>query len=101
MDNGFRYPGEFEPQTDVFVEWVPFAEPIKGYDAWAPITEIVRNLMEEVTVYINCCPTVDGLLADCKKTLVDAGIDIEQIKFTQFDEDPTSSISAITVPTSW
>ena len=35
-------------------------------------------------------PTVDGLLADCKKTLVDAGIDIEQIKFTQFDEDPTS-----------
>ena len=49
MDNGFRYPGEFEPQTDVFVEWVPFAEPIKGYDAWAPITEIVRNLMEEVT----------------------------------------------------
>lgn len=90
MDNGFRYPGEFEPQTDVFVEWVPFAEPIKGYDAWAPITEIVRNLMEEVTVHINCCPTVDGLLADCKKTLVDAGIDIEQIKFTQFDEDPTS-----------
>ena len=86
----FRYPGEFEPQTDVFVEWLPYAEPISGYDAYAPIVEVVRELMSEVQVHINCCPTIEGLHEACVKALNDGGIDIEKLHFTFFDEDPGS-----------
>ena len=43
MVNLFRYPGEFEPQTDVFVEWLPYGEPIKGFDALKPVTEVVQD----------------------------------------------------------
>ncbi len=92
MEGTFRYPGEFEPQTDVFVEWLPYGEPIKGYNALAPVTEVVRNLLDygSVKVHINCCPLVDGLLDSCKTTLAEAGVDIDKIIFTQFDEDPNS-----------
>lgn len=92
MSSAFRYPGEFEPQTDVFVEWLPYGEPIEGYNALAPVTEVVRNLMEhgDVQVHINCCPMVEGLMESCKQTLGAAGLDLEKIDFTQFNEDPNS-----------
>ena len=90
MANSFRYPGEFEPQTDVFVEWLPFGEPIKGYDAIAPVTEIVRHLVDEVQVHINCCPTVPGLMDSCIEALKAGGVDTDKIEFTSFNEDPTS-----------
>lgn len=90
MANSFRYPGEFEPQTDVFVEWLPFGEPIKGYDAIAPVTEIVRHLVDEVQVHINCCPTVPGLMDSCIEALKAGGVDPDKIEFTSFNEDPTS-----------
>ncbi len=92
MANTFRYPGEFEPQTDVFVEWLPYGEPIKGFDALKPVTEVVRNLIEhgDVQMHINCCPMVEGLLENCKETLSTAGIDIEQIDFLEYPEDPNS-----------
>ena len=83
MSNTFRYPGEFEPQTDVFVEWLPYGEPIKGFDALKPATEVVRNLIEYggVQVHINCCPLVEGLEQNCKETLAAAGIDLDKIDF--------------------
>lgn len=90
MTTSFRYPGEFEPQTDVFVEWLPYAEPIEGYDALAPAVEIIRHLVKEVKVHINCCPTVKGLNESCINALKKGGINIEQIEFTSFNEDPNS-----------
>lgn len=90
MSSTFRYPGEFEPQTDVFVEWLPYGEPIKGYDAYAPVVEVVYHLMSEVQVHINCCPTVPGLMDSCIAALQARGIDTDKINFTQFNEDPNS-----------
>lgn len=90
MSSAFRYPGEFEPQTDVFVEWLPYAEPIKGYDALEPAVEVVRNLLDEVKIHINCCPYVEGLKESCVKALETAGIDVDRIDFTAFNEDPNS-----------
>ena len=42
---------------------LPYGEPIKGFDALKPVTEVVRNLIEhgDVQVHVNCCPLVEGL----------------------------------------
>lgn len=92
MANAFRYPGEFESQTDVFVEWLPYGEPIEGFNALKPVAEVVRNLVEygDVQVHINCCPLVEGMEQTCKATLTAVGVDSEKIDFTHYQEDPNS-----------
>lgn len=46
--------------------------------------EVIKNLMAEVTVYVNC--GIKGTLADCQKYLMEYGIDITKIHFTQFED---------------
>ena len=90
MRSTFRYPGEFEDQTDVFVEWVPYANPIEGFDAYDPICEIIRNLLNEVQVHINCCPAIPGSKETCINALESRNIETESIIFTSYNEDPFS-----------
>lgn len=42
----YRHPGEFEPQSDVFMEWIPDAYQMKGYDNSRSCAEIVKALQE-------------------------------------------------------
>lgn len=102
----FRYPGEFEPQTDVFINWLPdYCAGDDGDRARGVLVEMVRNLLGHVNVHINCgCETS---LEACKAMLESAGIDTSDpgtsgqrntstedgegtfspyIRFTQFDD---------------
>lgn len=84
MLEGYRYPGEFEPQSDVFVTWLPDSLGAEGYDAKKCCIEIVKNLVDHVQVHVNC--GFDTSLDECRQTLSDAGIDVERIVFTRFDD---------------
>ena len=77
-----RYPGEFERQEAVMICWVPGEYAAKGYNAHDVFVEVIKNLVDEVQVYVNC--GVEGTLEDCMEKLNKAGIDIYKIKFTQF-----------------
>ena len=107
MDIGkFRFPGEFEPQTDVFINWLPdYCAGEDGDKAREVLVEVVKNLLGHVNVHVNCgCETS---LEACKQMLADAGVDISDpdtsgqrntatdngdgkfspyIRFTQFDD---------------
>ena len=85
---GFRCPGEFEIQSDVFVEWIPYSEPISGFNAYKSLVSIVKELTNEVNVHINCCPSVEGLYQECVNELKNGGVDVDKIHFTFFDADP-------------
>lgn len=86
MKPGFRFPGEWEPMESVMIDWDPgygFGEySAEGFNAQDVIVEVIRNLLTVVKVHINCgC----GTLAAAKKKLTDAGIDINQIEFVEFE----------------
>ena len=80
----FRYPGEFEPQQAVFVNWVADQYAAEGYDAHAVFAEVIAQLVDHVQVYVNC--GVEGTIADCKEKLEARGVDISKIIFTQFED---------------
>ncbi|QWI48382.1 agmatine deiminase family protein [Bacillus mycoides] len=82
--NKFRYPGEFEPQDSVMLCWVSEAEAAKGYNAQQVFIEVIKNLVDEVQVYVNC--GIEGSLQICKEQLAKNGVDIEKIIFTQFKD---------------
>lgn len=84
MYENFRYPGEFEPQQYVFVCWVPPEEPIAGYDAESVCVEIVKNLVEEVQVYVNCPPYAE--VCRVRSLLAAQGVDVEKVRFTRVDD---------------
>ena len=102
----FRFPGEFEPQTDVFINWLPdYCAGEDGDKAREVLVEVVKNLLGHVNVHVNCgCETS---LEACKQMLADAGVDVSDpdtegqrntaadngdekfspfIRFTQFDD---------------
>lgn len=85
MYEAYRHPGEFEKRSDVFVTWFPSYMGADEFDCRVPAIEIIRNLVDEVQVHVNCAEpsTID----EAKDRLRKAGVDIEKIIFTQF-EDP-------------
>lgn len=82
--NKFRYPGEFELQESVMICWISEGEAAKGYDAHQVFIEVIKNLVDEIQVYVNC--GVEGSLQVCKEKLEENGVDIEKIIFTQFKD---------------
>ena len=87
MLENYRHPGEFEPQSDVFMEWIPDAYQMKGYDNSQSCAEIVKALQEhgDVTLHINC--GAEGVLDRAKASLLERGVRVEEIEFVQF-KDP-------------
>lgn len=83
-NNNFRYAGEFEKQQAVIICWPSSQFSAEGYDVHRVFAEVIKNLMAEVTVYVNC--GIKGTLADCQKYLMEYGIDITKIHFTQFED---------------
>ncbi len=71
----FRFPGEFEPQTDVFINWLPdYCAGEDGDKGREVLVEVVKNLLGHVNVHVNCgCETS---LEACKQMLADAGVDV-------------------------
>lgn len=84
MYEKFRYPGEFEKRSDVFVTWLPPYIGSDEHDSRKPCAEIVKALVDQVQVHVNCGQP--GALEDAQKYLEDAGVDLEKIKFTQFED---------------
>lgn len=74
LDYGkFRYPGEFEPQTDVFINWLPGPGEY-GDGARQVLIDVIKALLGHVNVHVNCgCGTS---IESCKKDLAAAGIDV-------------------------
>lgn len=84
MLKNFRYPGEFEKQDAVCVNWVAAPYAAEGYDVHRVFVEVIKNLVDTVQVYVNC--GVEGTISECKEKLEDAGVDLEKIIFTQFED---------------
>lgn len=83
--NEFRYAGEFEKQEAVIICWADVPYSASGYDVHEVFVQVIKNIMEEADVYVNCGR--DGSLARCKDVLKAGGIDIEKIHFTEFEDE--------------
>lgn len=84
MYSKYRFPGEFEKQDAVMVNWVADPCAAEGYDTHAVFVDVIRNLVDSVQVYVNC--GVEGTIAVCREKLAAAGVDLEKIIFTQFED---------------
>ncbi|RDY26256.1 agmatine deiminase family protein [Romboutsia weinsteinii] len=80
----FRYAGEFEPQKAVMICWCGEKYSAKGYNVHDVFVQVIKSLIDEVEVFVNC--GIEGSITNCKETLVDAGVDISKIHFTQFED---------------
>lgn len=71
----FRYPGEFEPQTDVFINWLPdYCEGPHGDGGRQVLVDVIRALMGHANVHVNCgCGTS---LEACMARLASEGFDV-------------------------
>ncbi len=70
----FRYPGEFEPQTDVFVTWIPdYVGEGDDEDPRVTGVEIIKNLLGHATVHVNC--GMETSVERCQAYLAAHGID--------------------------
>lgn len=71
----FRYPGEFEPQSDVFVIWFPDYCGGEGEDDPRKASaQVIKSLLGHVNVHVNCgCQTS---LEACKAYLAAEGVDV-------------------------
>lgn len=84
MYEKYRYPGEFEERSDVFVTWMPPYIGSDEFDSRVPCIEIIRNLVDEVQVHVNCGQ--EGALEEARARLAEAGVDLDKIIFTQFED---------------
>lgn len=84
MFEEYRYPGEFEERSDVFVTWMPPYIGSAEHDCRVPCIEIIRNLIDQVQVHVNCGQ--EGALEEARRRLAEAGVDLEKIIFTQFED---------------
>lgn len=84
MYSNYRFPGEFEPQDAVFVNWVAEQYSATGYDVHETFVSVVANLVDYAQVYVNC--GVESTLAECKEKLSTACVDLNKIIFTQFED---------------
>lgn len=73
----FRYPGEFEPRSDVFLAWIP--DYVEGIDYRKACAEVIKALIGHVNVHINCGnqTNIDGV----KSFLSAAGIDCTSTEY--------------------
>lgn len=87
MLEGYRYPGEFERQSDVFMEWIPESYQMEDYDNGKSCAEVVKALQDygEVDLHINCGE--EGVYERAKECLEENGVDVSKIEFTFF-RDP-------------
>lgn len=83
-ESNFRYAGEFERQKVVMICWPKEEYSAKEYNVHNVFVEVIKNLVDEVEVFINCGE--EGSIVTCKEALLNAGIDIDRIKFTQFSD---------------
>ena len=81
----FRYAGEFEKQRAVVLCWAEPAFSAEGYNVHEVLVQIIKNIMTEAEVYVNC--GVEGSLDRCKDVLERNGLDTAQIHFTQFADE--------------
>ena len=84
MYEKYRYPGEFEERSDVFVTWMPPSIGSNEHDCRVPCIEIIKNLIDHVRVHVNCGQ--EGALEEARHRLSEAGIDLGKIVFTQFED---------------
>lgn len=84
MFENFRYPGEFEPQQAVFINWVADQYSAEGYDAHECFVDVIENLVGNVKVFVNC--GVEGTIEDCREKLTARGVNVDEITFTQFED---------------
>lgn len=80
----FRYPGEFEHVTDVFMSWLPSYVASPQYDSRKTCVSIVKALSGHAKLHINCGSK--GTYEECHKILNNAGVDIDSIVFTRFKD---------------
>lgn len=83
-ESTFRYYGEFEKQKAVMLCWPADAYSTKGYNVHDVFVEVIKNLVDEVEVFVNC--GVEGSITICKEKLVNSGMDITKIRFTQYED---------------
>lgn len=86
MFESYRHPGEFEPQSDVFMTWLPDDIQMQGYDNRATCIEIIKALQQygDVKLHINC--GAEGVLEKARAALRTACVDLDDIEFTQFPD---------------
>lgn len=86
MENNFRYAGEFEEQEAVILCWPRPAvrEPVKGMFPEKVFVDIVKNIVSEVKVYINC--GFEGSYDNCIEALNNAKIDMSNITITKYPD---------------
>lgn len=87
MLENYRHPGEFEPQSDVFMEWIPDSYQMKGYDNGKSCAEVVKALQDfgGAKLHVNC--GFEGVVDRAKECLSQNGVDVSSIDFLQL-EDP-------------
>jgi agmatine deiminase len=83
-ENQFRYPGEFEHVTDVFMSWLPSYVASPQYDSRKTCVEIVKTLIGHAKLHINCGS--EGTYEESHQMLASAGIDTSKIVFTRFED---------------
>lgn len=83
-NEGFRYAGEFEEQQAVVICWPRIVEPVRGMYTLKVFADIVRNLVGQVDVYVNC--GFEGTYETCTKTLADSGIDLKDVHITRYPD---------------
>ncbi|MCZ2466522.1 agmatine/peptidylarginine deiminase [Limosilactobacillus vaginalis] len=84
MDNNFRYPGEFEKVSDVFMTWLPNYVSSPEYDSRETCIAIIKVLVGKAKLHINCAS--DESFDECQNMLKKAKIDTSQITFTRFND---------------
>ncbi|MDO1604708.1 agmatine deiminase family protein [Lactobacillus sp. YT155] len=84
MQGNFRYPGEFEKVSDVFMTWMPDYIDSSEHDNRATCVQVVKALQGQAQLHIN--GGAEGVIEKAKKRLTDDGVDISDIKFTEFED---------------
>ena len=69
----FRFPGEFEPQTDVFINWWPWPGE-KGDGARQVLVDVVKALLGHVNIRVNCPCGIT--IEQVKANLAENGVDV-------------------------
>lgn len=83
-ENKFRLPGEFEHQEACLLTWPQFSEALRGYNFQHVFAEVIKNLVDETQVIVNCV-TFESL-EQCKEVLGEFAVDLDKIKFTTYPD---------------
>lgn len=80
----YRYPGEFEKRSDVFVTWLPPYIGSDEHDSRQPCVDVIKALVDQVQVHVNCGEP--GAYDEAKERLTAAGVDLDKIIFTHIPD---------------